>query len=202
MDDFLTPNNWFKEKFRDKSGERYHTFKAGLNLYLQRRGEIAVETGTQSKSEDWESGCSTTLIGSVTDTCGSTLYTVDNVKNNLGESKKVTQEYGKSIKYMLTDSVEFLGKFDKRIDFLYLDSWELPKEELDLEIYKKEMVRYQRHCLKEIETAWPRLHKDSIVLFDDYDLPSESVPKLAVDWLRAMGWKIVLSGQQCLMISR
>jgi hypothetical protein len=77
------------------------------------------------------------------------------------------------------------------IDFLYLDSydyeWNNPSPS-------------QEHHLREIQAAFPRLHENSVVMIDDCALPQGGKGKLAIEYLKERGWKILLEQYQTILI--
>lgn len=215
-----------KEDFTTKYAEldgRYHTMKAALNLFLQRKGKTIVETGCQRQENDWGGGMSTTIFGDFIQQFGGHLYTVDNNEQNLNLAKQVTGNFN-NITYTLDDSVAYLQKFDKPIDLLYLDSFDYPYGELlneyggkvdidkattevegmsEEDVIKRHLeviMPCQEHCLKELEAALPNLHKKSIVLIDDNNLAGGGKPRLAREWLLDNGWEVLIDYQQTLWI--
>ena len=203
INDFFKPLNWFREKYIGKISDRYYTFKVALNLFIQRRGEVIVETGCMREPDDWGAGASTLIFGETLSKYGGRLYTIDNNGQHLERAKQYTKNYVGNISYILGDSVAELTRFDRRIDLLYLDSLDfpLPQDFTEPDDYKKQIILAQEHNFKEIQAAWNKLHRDSIILLDDYDFPEDGKPKQTIKFLQEHGWKVVLEGQQILLIT-
>lgn len=203
MNEFFQPDNWFRQKYEDKPGGRYYTFKVALNLFLQRRGETIVETGCIREKDDWGAGASTFIFGEVLSRYGNRLYTIDNNKEHLERAEKLTKQFSGNISYILGDSIVVLEDFDKRIDFLYLDSLDYPLREIvkDDAEFKRQVQAAQEHNLKEVQAAWTKLHRDTIILLDDCEFEEGGKPKLTIEFLQSRGWKVLLEGKQVLMIT-
>jgi hypothetical protein len=115
------------------------------------------------------------------------------------------------------------------VDLLYLDSYDYPyfellnlyggnqgkmmfkcavatldmmKEAEIVEMHNDLIAPSQEHCLKEIIAAAPLLHKKSVVLIDDNNLPGGGKSRLAKEWLRGHGWIAIIDFQQTLWIKR
>ena len=82
-----------------------------------------------------------------------------------------------------------MKKFDKMIDFLYLNSSDFVSSSLQAS---------QAHYLREIVAAYPKLHEDSIVIVED--TTNEGIGNHAVNFLIAKGWLILQSGYQIILI--
>lgn len=154
---------------------KYLTFKVALNLLLQNKGEIIVETGTQRMKDD-PGGCSTTLFGAFCKKYGTKLFTVDNNPLNMKVSMDATKEFADCITYKVMDSVKFLEKFSQRIDLLYLDSLDCPDPPADA-------TEAQQHQLNEIKAACKNLQPGSIVLLDDNNFANGGKTRLSKRWL-------------------
>src|SRR5262249_8735059 len=97
------------------------------------------------------------------------------------------------VRFHLSDSVEFLRKFDRSIDFLYLDSCDYLEDEPGRSIS-------QVHQLKEIGAAIDKLSPGAVVLLDDNDFPSGGKTKLSKQFLSDQGWFCLLDWVQSLWI--
>jgi SAM-dependent methyltransferase len=129
------------------------TYKEPINI---------VETGCirntteESKFGDgwstlnWEYYCKKT---------NSKLYVVDISKENILKSKEIVPE-SELIKYTVSDSVEYLQNFDKKIDLLFLDSFDYCGD-------AENILRCHNHSLNEIKSAWDKLNNNCFVLLDD-----------------------------------
>ncbi len=85
----------------------------------------------------------------------------------------------------MSDSIEFLSNFKKKIDFLYLDS-------LD-----GQFENASKHQLEEIKIAINYLHKNSLVLLDD----KGSKTNLSVDFMLKNDLKILNETDQQVLLS-
>jgi hypothetical protein len=116
--------------------------------------------------------------------------------------RRVTRRYAESITYEVADSIAFLKAWGtkgngRRIDLLYLDSWDYPIEADD-----DSRAASQEHCLGELDAALPYLHDRSLVLIDDGDLPGGGKPRFAKRRLEELGWECELDAYQTLWSAR
>lgn len=177
-----------------KSDKRYFSFLTILKLLEQVEAKTLVETGTARYGDkNFESeGGSTIIFGDWAaqhDDC--MLYSVDITSLSIGNAKNATKLYAEHIQFFCQDSLEFLEHFDQPIDFLYLDSY-------DFSAYDPEPS--QAHHLQEIIAAYPLLHKKSIVMIDDCDLPFGGKGKLVIEYLLSQGWVIFSKGYQVILV--
>jgi hypothetical protein len=90
---------------------------------------------------------------------GSTVYVVDINADHLKRSKEIVPE-SEHVKYELSDSIEYLQRFDKKIDLLFLDSFDYCGD--------AENIRAcHNHSLNEVKAAWDKLNSSCFVLIDD-----------------------------------
>lgn len=189
--------DWFTREYRKPAGRRWATFKAALNLFVQRGGTTIVETGCQRFHGDWGAGCSTMLFARTIGAFGGELFSVDISDESCEVARSVAAELDADVHVTCSDSVEFLRGFDKPIDLLYLDSMDYP---LGWRASREGQQESQQHCLDELVAAQRWLHANTVVLLDDNDLPGGGKPPLAKAWLREQGWHCVLDDQQSLWI--
>lgn len=209
MKDFLFVENWFYQKYRVKSDSRYWTFKVALNLFLQRKGKLIVETGCLRIKDDWGGGCSTLLLGEFCHCYGVKLITVDNNLENLQVAERETKEFENSIAYVHGDSLEFLDKLfgDFRlldgvqkesqvesIDLLYLDSFDADPDNIRI------TYQAQRHQLAEMQLAFPKLSEKAIVLLDDNHLKWGGKCLLTKEFLLDNNFTLIMDFQQSLWV--
>lgn len=194
----FSEHDWLYKRFKHLefvASAKYFTFKAALNLFLQNNGQIIVETGTQRLKDD-PGGCSTTLFGAFCKRYGRKLFTVDVNPVNIQVSKECTEEFKDSITYVLMDSVKFLREFNSPIDLLYLDSLDCPWPPADA-------TEAQTHSLNELQAAYDKLHKDSILLIDDNNFENGGKTRLSKRFLLETGeWVCILDLGQTLWLRR
>jgi len=196
--DFIwVDRDWLYSRYRHLEfvrSQKYPTFKAALNLFLQGNGRTIVETGTMRLHED-PGGSSTLLFGAFCSRYGKKLYTVDINPMNVKVSMDETKEFKDNITYVVSDSVEFLKKFREPIHLLYLDSKDCPLE--------GDATEAQEHQRREYEAAEDNLHKGSILLCDDSNYPNGGKTRLLkrhlqsqpewvciLDWGQMLWWRV------------
>lgn len=171
---------------------RYHSYLLALYLLETGNTKVIVETGTARfgtygfKGD----GGSTIILGDWATQNNAHLYSVDIDPVAINNAQMACQEYEDNIQFHCGDSITFLKNFGRPIDFLYLDSF-------DFDIKNPEFS--QEHHLKEIVAAYPFLHKGSVVMVDDCDLPFGGKGKLIIDFLLSKNWKIVYEGYQVIL---
>jgi len=190
----------FLESRIAKSDKRYSTFKYALSLLEERNAKVLVETGTArygSKNCSGD-GCSTLIFGNWAIAHGAKVFSVDIDRSAVGAAEIAVliafskEEYLKgTIKIVCQDSVSFLNDFDRKIDFLYLDSYDV-----DL----NNPYPSQEHHLKEIIAAYPHFSQNCIVMIDDCDLPFGGKGKLVIEYLLERGWTIAASEYQTILV--
>jgi len=191
---FFEIGGWFDQRFGPKAGRRYPTMKSALGLFLQWGGQSIVETGTQRQENDWGAGCSTLIFAeTLHHHQRGHLWSVDISAANIAVSRRVTAHVGERVTHVVSDSLAWLGGFEKGIDLLYLDSY-------DWEPNEPQLGECQRHQLAELRAAWPRLGDKSIVLLDDNNLAGGGKTQLAKEFLLVQGWTCVLDFEQSLWI--
>ena len=153
--------NFFLEKYNKPKNIRYASFKFTINLFIQRKLKIIVETGTaRGKTKffffntfNWKDGMSTPMFADLALEIDGQLHTCDISKKNMNNAKKFTH---KDVKFYVEDSLSFLKNFPTKIDLLYLDS-------LD----GHDPVAASEHQLSEASLAMGKLHENSLILLDD-----------------------------------
>jgi hypothetical protein len=176
-----------------KTDRRYPSFLLALQLLKSRHAKVVVETGTARNGDQnfWGDGGSTIIFGDWAAHNQAIFYSVDITPGAIENAKKATQAYAKHIQFFCCDSIEFLHHFSQPIDFLYLDSYDFNLQD---------PLPSQHHHLNEIMAAYPWLHKNSVVMIDDCDLPHGGKGKLVIEYLTARGWKIVYKGYQVILV--
>ena len=171
---------------------RYRTFAKALGLIRDRNLQVFVETAANRYEavNCLSDGCFTLILGDWIKRNKGQLYTIKfdegaihNVKNALGDDAQF-------VKLIRGDSIDVLGKFEQKIDFLYLDSMDFDPKNPKLS---------QQHALKEVQAAYPWLSQRSIVMVDDCKQGSCGKSELVVEFLVAHGWKILAKDSQVIL---
>lgn len=176
-----------------KSDKRYASFRLALQLLEERKAKTIVETGTAryGDKEFGGDGGSTIIFGDWATRNKAILHSVDKSDEAIDKAKGVTKPYAKNIRFICSESIPFLEKFEQPIDFIYLDSAGFDFHD---------PVPCQEHFLKEIVSAYPFLHKKSVVMFDDCELPHGGQGKLAIEFLIDNDWQVVHQGYQTILV--
>ena len=197
MHEFLEiNNNWWYKKYHKNLKKRYWTFTIALSLFLQRDGGKIVETGCQRHKDDWGGGCSTTIFGDFCKHYNKQLVTIDNNPENLEVAKNETKEFADHIKYIFSESVEYLKRNSGFIDLLYLDSMDCKENPVD------DNTEPQTHALNEFKAVEGKLHDESIVLIDDNLFANGGKTKLLKEYLIQKGWTMLMDYKQSLWIKK
>lgn len=98
-----------------------------------------------------------------------------------------------NVRAVTRDGIEFLLNFDRPIDLLYLDGWDIrtPSGEYAPEAARKHLEAYQ--------AAKKNLHERSLVLIDDTFADGRGKGELAIPAMQSEGWKVLFSGYQTLL---
>ncbi|MDQ5956717.1 MAG: class I SAM-dependent methyltransferase [Candidatus Rhabdochlamydia sp.] len=172
---------------------RYHTFAEALRLIQDRKLKRIIETGTSrcGGTNCSGDGCSSLIFTDYINKYGGEFYSVDIDKQALLNAQRDLKPGFKNAHFICSDSVGFLHNFSESIDFLYLDSY-------DFEVMNP--LASQKHHLLEIQAAYPKLHKNSVIMIDDCMLPRGGKGKLVIDFLIKKGWRILVKGYQVILI--
>ena len=148
---------------------------------------IIVETGCIRNTSDefrfgdgwstlnWEYYCNNT---------NSKLYVVDINAEHINTSKQIVPE-SELVNYYESDSVEFLKGFDKKIDLLFLDSFDYWGDEENIKAC-------HNHSLNELKAAWDKLNEHCFVLIDDvFTNDWDGKGKLTIPHLLGNGFELV-----------
>lgn len=191
------PADHYLHRKISKNNFRYMSFLTALELMGSRKMKTIVETGT-SRSGDMNyagDGGSTIIFSEWAKDYKAEFYSVDLCEEYLINAEDaVRKQIGnhlQDIHFVCSDSVSFLRDFGKKIDFLYLDSY-------DFDVNNPLPSQY--HHLFEIEAAYPYLTEDSIVMIDDCGLPHGGKGKLAIEFLLERGWQIIVDLYQVVLI--
>jgi predicted O-methyltransferase YrrM len=185
----------YLEKRMVSTDKRYSSFLLILELLKEHDAKILVETGTARNGNlnFVGDGGSTIIFGDWATHHRAKLYSIDHDLSAIKNAKDATKPYAKYIDFVVGDSIAVLENFNQEIDFLYLDSFEYECDHPNPS---------QEHHLKEIVTAYPFLHQNSIVMLDDCDLPFGGQGKFVVDFLLSNDWKIIHEGYQTILVHK
>lgn len=167
---------------RAKLHDRWCTLQMALNWTLQMGGKNVVETGC-IRNTDWWDGRSTYVFAEFCARIGGRFWSVDNSPPSVEIALKETAPFKDVTCITLADSVEYLARFEHRIDLLYLDSY-------DYDVNNPGPA--QSHCLRELEAAMPRLHATAFVLIDDNRAEGGGKGELAKGLLARTGFVCLL----------
>tara|TARA_B100000965_G_scaffold265266_1_gene224055 strand:+ start:506 stop:1072 length:567 start_codon:yes stop_codon:yes gene_type:complete len=184
----------FLEFYNNPKNIRFSSFKFALNEANNRGLKTFVETGVaRGKTRfffinkvNWLDGMSTMIFSDYVKFVRGQLYSCDIQKKNIENAKKFTKKNESFIEFIQDDSLNFLKNFNKKIDFLYLDS-------LDGQ-FKQASV----HQLNEIKTAEKNLHENSLVLLDDKGQKTS----LSLNYMIKNKFKIINETKQQVLLSR
>ncbi len=116
------------------------------------------------------------------------VHSVDINKDSIKQAQAEVEKQGLQnvVKIYHSDSLDFLENFSKKIDLLYLDSYDYSKSDIDIQ------KKSQEHHLEEFKRVENQLHEKSIVLIDDCDLPIGGKGRLAIAYKLGRDWKVVM----------
>lgn len=154
--------------------------KLGNNIVMVETGCIR-NTTEESKFGDGWSTVNWEYVAKETD---SIVYVVDIDENHLSKSKQIVPE-SKYVIYTKQDSIEFLKNFNKKIDFLFLDSYDYCGDEENIR-------KCHTHQLNEVKAAMDKLSPICLVLIDDvFDTQWNGKGKLSIPYLIENGFEIL-----------
>lgn len=115
----------------------------------------------------------------------SEVYVVDINEGHINQSKKIVPET-ELLKYYMDDSVNFLQNFNKKIDLLFIDSFDFCGD-------AENIRNCHLHSLNEIKAAWDKLNDKCFILIDDVfnDVNWAGKGELSIPYLLENGFEIV-----------
>ena len=154
----------FLDFYNNPKNIRFSSFKYTLDLCHKRNLKNIVETGTSRgkikffifKKMNWKDGMSTIMFSEYARFINGKLYSCDISTKNIDQAKKFTSKNKEYVNFYVDDSINFLKKFNDKIDLLYLDS---------LDGHDK--IKASLHQLEEAKACINNLHDKSLVLLDD-----------------------------------
>ena len=120
------------------------------------------------------------------------MYSVDINSEHCQVARDACSLIAQTVEVVQSESVKFLKGFNKGvIDFLYLDSFDYDEDNPDPS---------QEQHLKEIEAAYDKLHRRSVVMIDNCRLPYEGKCRLVKRFLERRGWKLKMNKYQQIFV--
>ena len=183
----------FLKKYNNPKNFRFNSFEFALLEAQKRNLKTLVETGVARGKQkffffskiNWKDGMSTMIFSDYARYINGTLTSCDIDKKNINNAKKFTRSNKEFITFVVDDSINFLNNFNKKIDFLYLDS-------LD-----GQFEGASKHQLEEIKIAKKYLHDQSLVLLDD----KGDKTKLSIDYMLENNFKILNETREQVLLS-
>ena len=154
----------FLDKYDHPKNYRFPFFKKAISIASERNLKIIVETGTSRgkvkffffKKKNWKDGMSTLMFSDFAYQIKGELHSCDILQKNIDNAKDFTRKFKSNTYFYVNDSVVFLENFNKKIDFLYLDSFDGHNVELA-----------SKHQLNEAMASINKLSDNSLILLDD-----------------------------------
>ncbi len=184
--------------FRYDFRKRRNTFRLSLQLLNQINAKTIIETGTSREGLRGakSNGAATIVFGKWANENGAKLDSVDISAESVQNAQEEVTKQG--LQHVVTihhsDSLTFLAAYKDSVDFLYLDSYDYSAT--DIEVQQKS----QQHHLKEFKAIEDQLHRNTVVLIDDCDLPNGGKGKAVIAYMCENGWRIVEDAYQVLLV--
>lgn len=125
----------------------------------------------------------------------SRVFVVDNNSNHLIKAQQIVPE-SEYVTYTLSDSIRYLENFNKKIDLLFLDSFDYCGDDDNIR-------KCHAHSLKEVFAAWDKLNDNCFVLIDDIFNDSwDGKGKLSIPYLLSNGFTLVYYEDQQALLKR
>ena len=183
----------FLKKYNNPKNFRFSSFEFALIEAQKRNHKTLVETGVARGKKkffffskiNWKDGMSTLILSDYARHVNGNLTSCDISKKNIENAKKFTKLNKEFINFVTEDSLNFLTNFNKKIDFLYLDS-------LD-----GQFEGASKHQLEEIKIAKNYLHDQSLVLLDD----KGDKTKLSINYMLDNNFKILNETREQVLLS-
>jgi hypothetical protein len=183
----------FLKKYNNPKNFRFDSFEFALIEAQKRNHKTLVETGVARGKKkffffskiNWKDGMSTLILSDYARHVNGNLTSCDISKKNIENAKKFTKVNKEFINFVAEDSLNFLTNFNKKIDFLYLDS-------LD-----GQFEGASKHQLEEIKIAKNYLHDQSLVLLDD----KGDKTKLSINYMLDNNFKILNETREQVLLS-
>jgi hypothetical protein len=152
------PASWaeYFEGIQPRLKNRSEGFQKIFEYLTDKKNPIIVETGTYREEDNYEGdGCSTLLFDSFVDYHGGSVLSID-IDPKACELAKENTCFTEVIE---SDSVEFLGTLEGKVDLLYLDSYNIANWNDDW--------APAAHHLKELFAAKNCIKDGTLIVVDD-----------------------------------
>ena len=173
----------FDREFRRKLGEdrRWHGFKTIADYLLAKQEPVhIVETGCARQVDNWcGDGQSTQVWNWIVSRTGGSITSFDINPSAVAYAKSVAP----LADIHCIDSVQGLRQMPnpERIDFLYLDSFDLTAG-----------IESPTHHLAELTSIYPRLKSGCVIAVDDCKSYEHGKHRFVRDWLMILGVRPLL----------
>ena len=185
----------FIEKYNNIKNIRFPFFKKVIEISITRKLKIIVETGTSRGKKkffffnkmNWKDGMSTLMLAEFVNDINGELHSCDISKKNIDSAKGFTKKFKENTFFYINDSIDFLTNFHKKIDLLYLDSFDGHDAELA-----------SKHQLNEAKASINKLGANSLVLLDDKGAKT----LYSTIFFKENGFQIIEESNNQLLLSR
>ena len=185
----------FLEKYNNKKNIRFSLFKKALEIAIRRKSKVIVETGTSRGKKkflffnkfNWKDGMSTLMFSEFAHFIKGELHSCDISEENINNAKNFTKDFNDNVNFYIKDSIIFLQEFHKKIDLLYLDSF----DGHDVELASK-------HQFNEAKAVINKLKESSLILLDDKGAKT----LYSKDYFIKDGFKVLAETENQLLLSK
>lgn len=165
------------------------SLNATASLFNELGGETIIEVGTGLHGK----GSGNSMLVWTQKTRAKYIVALDLEQERLNEVEKGTTEHSSRVELVLEDGIEYLKRFSKSIDLLYLDFW-TPDPEGSIEGTGRAEAYKQAYL-----AAKDKLSARSLILIDDTDHVHPWKHTLIIPLAREDGYQVIHSGRQTLM---
>jgi SAM-dependent methyltransferase len=213
----------FIKYFHKVPKSRYYTFKYILDYIKKNNLENILELGTSRsyvdgrfegcdlddkkywepnnpEKWDWSAGLFTRVFAESLNDYKCSIYSLDSNKFHIERSKTILDKYANKVKYIHSNSEEFLKTTDIKFDVIYLDTGDMtPIEDTAMLQLIEAHIIVERDLLK----------KGGVLLIDDVRNPTPKLAgetnnlgksKYSVPYLMEHGFKLVMGEYQIVMM--
>ena len=154
---FATSWKKYFSSIKPRLAKRSEGFQKIFDYLSDIKNPVIVETGTYREENNYEGdGCSTILFDTFVDYHGGSVLSVD-IDPKACELARENTLFTEVIE---SDSVEFLGSLEGKIDLLYLDSY-------NVDVLNKNDWPPAAHHLKELFAAKNCIKNGTLIVVDD-----------------------------------